>query len=118
MSASESNLERFKSLEKSSHENSRLSGKMSISKNNSMSRKSKLSKNIVEDRYKPEDDLLNDFDGNNSSLKKEVSGLNISEKGQSRVESSSKSMEDNNNQSKNERFVVTKDEQKYEEELE
>ena len=140
MTPSDSNLKRFKTLEKSSHKNSNVSGKISISKlsksntklsvkkssfsnNNSLSinRTSKASKNIIEDNYKPQDDILNEFEISKTSLKRETSILNISAKGQSRVESSKSKnieVEDNDNQSKNDRFVATKEQQKYEEEFE
>ena len=103
-SQSESNLEKFKSLEKSS----KISHKISSSKNNSMSLKSKVSKNITEDRYKMEadadaeavDDILNEIERSENS-KMKMSEKEKSQKSGSRVESFK------NGEENNERFVVT-----------
>ncbi len=102
------NLEKFKSLEKKSKNNSKC---------NSISLKSKHSKNISQDRYKAEEqeadaenDILNENERSEFSKKSE--SLKISEKKSSRVQSLK------SNEEKNERFVVDKEPEVYEPEAE
>lgn len=95
LTQSETNLEKFKSLEKNSANNSKYSRKFTNSKNNSISLKSKASGKVSENRYQEEmdnaeDDILDQIQRSENSKKNEKS-----------LAESLKNMEENN-----ERFVV------------